>query len=196
MTCLFAWGFAVFNSHAIEVRQTPYGAIAARNLFQLHAPPTTPTPTPTPKVASKVHLTGITMILKRPVAFITIEGTKSQPEQSVILGEGDAANGVQVESIDQKAARVGILNDGESQVLNFELARPSGQQFIEATIMEVPMDNSRPSPRLTLPVQKNAEPSLSPEEQTALIELQRVKFQMEGNPAHSLLPPTGFDSNE
>lgn len=196
MICLCAWGFAVFNSHALEVRPTPYDAIAARNLFQLHDAPVKPSQVPEAKPIAKVRLTGITMILKRPVAFITIEGTKSQPEQSVILGEGDSANGVQVKSIDQKAARVGILNDGESQVLNFELARPSGQQFIEAIIMEVPMDNSRPSPRLTLPVQKNAEPSLSPEEQTALIELQRVKFQMEGNPAHSLLPPTGFDPNE
>jgi hypothetical protein len=37
---------------------------------------------------------------------------------------------------------------------------------------------------------QSSETPLSPEEQVALIELQRIKYQMDGDPTAKILPPT------
>jgi len=188
---LLALGFAPLHAPALEVRQTPYDKIPARNLFQLHAPPITRAPTQEVVHLPKITLTGIT-ILQRRLAYLTIEGIKSRPAESVTIAEGETASGIRVESIDERAGLVSVLNGGERQLLRFEPAKPSGQQFIEAIVMEVPLDNSRPP----VAPQAKVEPSLSREEQTALIELQRITLQREGNPAHALLPPTELNPNE
>ena len=188
---LLALGFAALHAPALEVRQTPYDKIPARNLFQLHAPPITRAPTQEVVHLPKITLTGIT-ILQRRLAYLTIEGIKSRPAESVTIAEGETASGIRVESIDERAGLVSVLNGGERQLLRFEPAKPSGQQFIEAIVMEVPLDNSRPP----VAPQAKVEPSLSREEQTALIELQRITLQREGNPAHALLPPTELNPNE
>lgn len=184
--CLLALGLVTFNSRAFEAKQTPYDRIAERNLFKLRPASITQKPVPEPKPHPKVRLTGITMILKKPVAFITIEGGK--PELSVTLGQGEAVKGIEVKSIDEKTGTVGILNEGELQILNFEPVKPTGQQFIGVETINVTLSPA-PSPLSPVSLQKT-EPSLSPEEQAALTELQRIKFQQEGNPVHSLLPPT------
>jgi len=188
---LLALGFAALHAPALEVRQTPYDKIPARNLFQLHAPPITRAPTQEVVHLPKITLTGIT-ILQRRLAYLTIEGIKSRPAESVTIAEGETASGIRVESIDERAGLVSVLNGGERQLLRFEPAKPSGQQFIEAIVMEVPLDNSRPP----VAPQAKVEPSLSREEQTALIELQRITLQREGNPAHTLIPPTDLNPNE
>ena len=191
---LLALGFAALHAPALEVRQTPYDKIPARNLFQLHAPPITRAPTQEVVHLPKITLTGIT-ILQRRLAYLTIEGIKSRPAESVTIAEGETASGIRVESIDERAGLVNVLNGGERQLLRFEPAKPSGQQFIEAIVMEVTLDNSRP-PVVSVAPQAKVEPSLSREEQTALIELQRITLQREGNPAHALLPPTELNPNE
>jgi len=192
---LLALGMAACNAHALEARQTPYDKIAERNLFQLHAAPIVEPLRPTVIPPPKATLTGITTILGRRMAFITIEGTKAHPGESVVLVEGGAASGIEVKGIDEKAGTVSILNGGELQILKFEPARPSGQQLVGVFQMEVILDSSR-SPVPQVAAKAKVEPSLSPEEQTALIELQRIKFQMEGNPAQVILPPTELNPNE
>jgi len=192
---LLALGLGAFHARALEARQTPYDKITERNVFQLHDPPVTLVSTQVVAQLPKLKLTGITAILRRRLAFITIEGTKGRLAESVAIAEGETAGGIRVESVDERAGLVSVLNGGERQLLRFEPAKPSGQQFIEAIIMEVPLDNSRP-PVAPVAAQAKIEPLLSREEQTALIELQRIKFQMEGNPAHALLPPTELNPNE
>ena len=181
-------GFAALNAHALEVRQSPYDKIAERNLFQLRAviaePPTT---LPPPKPLRKVTLTGITTILGKRLAFITIEGTKSRPAESVIIAEGASVNGIEMKEIDEKAGVVRVLNDGKLQILNFEPVRPSGGEPAQ-------IQASFPAP--SAPVQAKLGVAMTPEEQTALIELQRIKFQQEGNPIHAILPPTELNPNE
>src|SRR5581483_10068497 len=86
-------GLGALDAMALEARESPYDRIAQRNLFQLHAPPViveTPAPKPPPR---KITLTGITTILGRRLALITIEASKSQPADSVMLAEGQAMDG-------------------------------------------------------------------------------------------------------
>jgi hypothetical protein len=100
----------------------PYHQIVERNAFHLsafispaYAPPTVRIPIP------KISLTGITTILGRKFAFITIAGIQAgQLPVSQMLGEGEALNDVGVKSIDERAGLVQIINHGELQTLDFE----------------------------------------------------------------------------
>jgi hypothetical protein len=185
---LLAVGLATLDANALEVRQSPYDKIVERNLFQLHGPPMVFTDaTPKPSLLRKATLTGIATILERPVAFITIEGTKSQPADWVMLANGQRVNGIEVKGIDERAGVVRILNESELQILNFEPAKASGMQS-DSSLMLHP----RPSP----PVPAQPEAAMTPEEQTALIELQRIKFQQEGDPIEAILPPTQLSTND
>jgi len=184
---LLAFGVAALNAHALEARQSPYDKIVESNLFKLQAKPILPPPPPPVNQPPKVALTGITTILGKRLAFISVEGTKLHPTESMILAEGQAANGIEVKGIDEKAGVVRIFNCGELQILNFEVPKASGMRANPA-----PM--ASPSP--AAPVQARLESLMTPEEQTALIELQRIKFQQEGNPIHVILPPTDLNPNE
>jgi hypothetical protein len=184
---LLVVSFATLNASALEAQQSPYNKIAGRNVFQLHAPVVVNVEGP-PKTSPlrKATLTGITTILERQVAFITIEGTKSQPAEAVMIGKGQAVNGIEVKVIDEKAGAVRILNDGKLQILNFEPATASGLQSDQGL---------RAAPLPSFPARARSEAAMTSEEQTALIELQRVKLEQEGNPIHALLPPTELTSN-
>ena len=179
---LLVISFAAVDAGALEVQQSPYDKIAERNLFQLHAATVLiKDSAPKPPPLRKVTLTGITTILKRTVAFITIEGTKGQPAESMMIEESQALDGIEVRAIDEKAGVVKILNGDEMQILNFELPNSSGTQPSQPRMIP-----SAPAPQM----QVRPEATLTSEEQTALIELQRIKFQQEGNPSRLLLPPT------
>jgi hypothetical protein len=184
---ILVMGLAAFNSHALEARPSLYDKIPERNLFQLHAPTVRTIDLPPKPPLRKATLTGITTILGRRLAFITIEATKSQPAESVTLAEGQALNGIDVKGIDEKAAVVKILNDGELQILTFEAAKSSGLP---------PNENPKASAPVALPVQAGVEATMTPEEQAALIELQRIKFKQEGNPTYLILPPTEVSSGD
>ena len=115
--------------------KTPYDAIAKRNLFHLQpavvaeAPPPKPTPLP------KITLTGITTILGRRVAFITINGVKAgDAPQSVMVTEGEVVNGVEVKNIDEQAGIVNVVNGGESQILDFDPAKTSDGQPVKISM--------------------------------------------------------------
>jgi len=184
---LLALGVATLSAHALEVRQSPYDKISERNLFQLHAAPIPPPPPPTVNPPPKATLTGITTILGKRLAFITIEGTKARPGESMILVEGQAVNGIEVKGIDEKAGVVKILNGGELQILNFEAPKASA-------VRPNPAPMALPPP--ASPAEARLESLMTPEEQVALIELQRIKFQQESNPIHMILPPTDLNPNE
>jgi hypothetical protein len=82
---------------------------------------------------------------------------------------------------------VRILNGGVLQILNFEPVKSPGMQPNQGSVF---------SPPSATPARVKVEAAMTPEEQVALIELQRIKFQQEGNPIHTLLPPTEMTSNE
>jgi hypothetical protein len=179
---------ATLNANALEVRPSPYDKIPERNLFQLHPPIAAKVDVENkPPPLRKATLTGITTILGTRLAFITIEASKSQPAELATLAEGQALGGIEVKDIDDKAAMVRILNEGEVQILTFEAAKSSGLP---------PSGSPISSPPAALPVQARVEATMTPEEQAALIELQRIKFKQEGNPTHLILPPTGVNLDE
>lgn len=184
---LLAMSLAALDAQALEVRQSPYDRIVERNLFQLHGPPIDHVEPPPKPPLRKATLTGIATILVQPVAFITIEGTKSQREESVMLANGQRVNGVEVQGIDERAGVVRILNDGESQILNFKPAKASSMQ---------PDSSLTVPPRTIPPVQARPEAALTPEEQTALIELERIKAEMTGDSTRAILPPTELTAND
>jgi hypothetical protein len=174
----------------------PYDGIVDRNVFNLHAPPPPVNPadlvqhTPPPKIT----FTGITTILGKKLAFLTIPAAKpgSLPE-SMALAEGQAQNDVEVKQIDEKAGVVKVVNHGEPQTLDFDhdgtkTSGPPGPTMLPPPSMPPPnvMPGNVIRPLRSLPPRSN----LSPEEQVALIEIQRVKMQQENNPMSAILPPT------
>jgi hypothetical protein len=122
--CLFLWlgtimacskkpiWLLLMGASALSVKAltlaTPYDAIAKRNLFQLHPAVAAEAPPPKPLPLPKIALTGITTILGRRVAFITINGVRAgDAPQSLMVVEGQVVNGIEVKSIDERA---GIAN--------------------------------------------------------------------------------------
>jgi hypothetical protein len=207
----------------------PYDGIVERNVFNLHAP--APAPNPADLIAKapvpKVTFTGITTILGKKLAFLTIPATKpGSPPESMMLAEGQAQMGIEVKQIDDKAGIVKIVNHEEPQTLDFDHdgAKPSGPPPAAPSI-PTPAVFPRPAmppagvqpgnvirpirslqSRGSSPLSEgnnnwgggigsanNAQggaPPLTPEEQVALIEVQREKYQQENNPIGNLLPPT------
>ncbi|HWD91267.1 MAG TPA: hypothetical protein VG938_02855 [Verrucomicrobiae bacterium] len=189
--CVLMGLLLVTGASAMSEATSPYDGIVERNVFNLHAPPAKVDPesliqhTPPPKVT----FTGITTILGKKLAFLTIPGAKpgALPE-SMMLAEGQAQNEIEVKQIDEKAGVVKITNHGESQTLDFEHdgVKPSG--LPAPTMMPPP---APPPPNVIRPLRSlPPRSSLTPEEQVALIEVQRMKYQQENNPISQILPPT------
>ncbi len=102
---------------------SPYARIYQRNVFHLRPPPplhTEPAPGPLPKV----HLTGITTILRGKRALLKVEFPAKpfeRPKQeSYILREGERAGPIEVLAIDEKKAEVKVDNSGTVTTLTFE----------------------------------------------------------------------------
>jgi hypothetical protein len=209
------------GAKAVESSGTdrPYDGIVERNVFNLHAPPPAINPADLIKhePPPKVTFTGITTILGRKLAFLTIPGPKpGVPPDSMMLAEGQAQNDVEVKEIDDKAGIVKIVNHDEPQTLDFEHngATPSGPAapIPNATRFprpSLPPPNVMPTPGNVIrplrtfqprggPVSElnnggndgQASAPLSPEEQVALIEIQRMKYQQENNPISAIFPRT------
>jgi hypothetical protein len=171
-----------------RVESSAYNGIAQRNLFGLHAPVVADTAAPAAPIAlPKLTLTGITTIFGKREAFITLAATKpGQLPESFMLAEGQGFNEVEVTAIDERVGIVRVMNHGEWQVLDFDHdgVRPSNTPHDA-----MPQERILPRPE-ALPSGAGNEGSLTPEEQVALIEIQRVKFQRENNPIQTILPPT------
>jgi len=166
---------------------SPYQAIVKQNVFRLSTPKiTTVTPETKPIVLPKITLTGIMTILGRRMAFVTIAAIKpGQAAESFTLGEGQGVNQIEVKAIDEKAGVVSVLNHGELQILDFD---HDGVKTSDIRY-DPPREQILSRPAAPPPGLRN-ETALAPEEQVALIEIQRVKFQGENNPIRAILPPT------
>lgn len=121
LTLFLAW--AGLAPSRLAVAGTPYNEIPLRNAFGLHppAPVTKETPhAPLPKV----HLTGITTILKGKRALLKVEFPAKPPERpkevSYILQEGQREGPIQVLAIDEKHSQVKLNNSGTITNITFE----------------------------------------------------------------------------
>jgi hypothetical protein len=101
-----------------------------------------------------------------------------------MLAEGQGVNDIEVKTIDEKAGIVRVINHGESQVLDFV---HDGAKTPEPRNDPTPQAPTLPRPA---PTHVQNETPLTPEEQVALIEIQRVKYQQENDPTHAILPRT------
>ncbi|HEY2081742.1 MAG TPA: hypothetical protein VGI88_03075 [Verrucomicrobiae bacterium] len=169
----------------------PYDGIMERNVFNVHPSPPAVlrTPIPLSPPPPKVTFTGITSILSRKLAFLTVTATKpGAVPQSMMLAEGQAQDDIEVKQIDERAGIVKIVNHNEPQTLDFDHdgVKPTGAPPPAGNTMIPPP--APPPVNVIRPLHSRA--TLSPEEQTALIEIQRVKYQQENNPISKLLPPT------
>lgn len=106
---------------AASVGGSPYNGIVERNVFNLRAPvpPIAENPVAT-TVIPKIKLTGITTILGRKVAFITIASPKPESAEFVMLGEGQPSGGFEVKEIDATAGRVKVVGYGQEMTLGFD----------------------------------------------------------------------------
>jgi hypothetical protein len=177
----------MFLTSVVKAVNSPYAEIAKRNVFGLSAPViTVVAPTTKPLALPKITLTGITTILGRRMAFLTISAVKAgEAAESFMLAVGQGVNDIEVKNIDERAGVVSVVNHGESQILNFDRdgAKTPGPPNDPAPREPI---LPRPAPPSTV----SGEAPLTPEEQVALIEIQRVKYQQENNSIHDILPPT------
>src|ERR1043166_10041298 len=89
----------------------PYQSIVDRNIFGLHPPPPPPVNEPPRPPIPPINLTGITTILGKKLAFMSIQlppkpGEAAKPggngPTSYMLGEGEREGDIEVVSIDEK----------------------------------------------------------------------------------------------
>ena len=102
---------------------SPYSGIVERNVFGLHAPGpvVVENPIATP-VIPKVTLTGITTILGRKIALITIASSAKpgEPAEFLMLAEGQSSGGFEVREIDAETGHVKVVIYGREMALNFD----------------------------------------------------------------------------
>ena len=165
---------------ASDAPSMPYREIADRNSFGLKALQEKPEPAPVVLTLPKIRLTGITTILGRKIAFLVITGSEpSGLPECLVLAEGQRQDEIQVTEIDEKGGFVKVVNRDQEQTLEFVHADDKIPNPAHACV-DRPPNSSRSSD------------SLSPEEQTILIEAQRLKALQDGDPIAEILPPTDF----
>ena len=86
------------NAAISGVQDSPYAGIVGRNVFGLSAPVVSHDPPATKPIAlPKITLTGITTILGRRIAFLTVAGVKpGEAAESFMLAEGQGVNDIEV----------------------------------------------------------------------------------------------------
>jgi hypothetical protein len=103
-----------------DAADNPYQAIVERNVFGLKPPPVIDTNTPIIQPAAKITLTGITTILGKTQALMSVQTAgKPQPE-FFMLTEGQRAGEIEVLEIDEKGGTVKVTNQGIAQTLDFK----------------------------------------------------------------------------
>lgn len=196
-----------------ETSANQYQGIVDRNVFNLRPPPPPINPADLVKKQEppKITLDGITTILGKKETFLTMPGPKpGTPAQTLMLAEGQAEDEVEVTSIDEKAGVVKVVNHGEAQTLDFDHngtkppppAPPTGPVTIPPIPAPAPA-NGQPSPFpnvirpiRTLPTRSpggfggGPQTPMSPEDQSMMIEAQRMKAIQENDPIAKILPPT------
>ena len=114
--CLHAWALVS------DGQGCPYLGIVQRNAFNLRGPsPLIEDATARLSPFPKITLTGITTILGRKIAFITIAGSKAgQLPESLMLTEGQVQGEIQVHEIDEKAGCVKIIDYSRELIIGFD----------------------------------------------------------------------------
>jgi hypothetical protein len=108
----------LFVASALASDDNPYQSIVDRNVFGLHPPPPPPSNEPPKPPIPAINLTGITTILGKKMAFMTIQLPAKAGEQpkpgptSFMLTEGERDGDVEVISIDEKAGTVKVSEFG------------------------------------------------------------------------------------
>ena len=101
----------------------PYHGIVDRNVFGLKPPPPPPRPEDNQPPPPKVTLTGITTLLGKKLALMTMQLPAKPPapakEESYMLAEGEGQDELEVLQIDEKAGKVQVKNHGTPQTLDF-----------------------------------------------------------------------------
>jgi hypothetical protein len=129
LTATIQWAAA-----AADPRANPYGQIVDRNVFGLKPPPPPQVEAPKEEVKPppNVKLTGISNLAQKR-AFIEVTEQQApkagQPPNTInrpILGEGEAAFGVEVLAIDVEKSIVRIRNAGVESELTFEPIKSQG----------------------------------------------------------------------
>ena len=110
---LFLFAFTTFAD-----TESPYQSIVDRNVFGLRPPPPPPSTEPPKPPIPPINLTGITTILGKKMAFMTIQLPPKPGEQgkpgptSFMLSEGERDGDIEVVSIDEKAETVKVSEFG------------------------------------------------------------------------------------
>ncbi len=98
----------------------PYQRIVERNVFALQAVVPRVAENPPPLIIPNITLTGITTILGRKIAFVTIAAAKpGQPPEFLMLAEGQSGGGFEVKEIDDQAGCVKVEGYGQGMALSF-----------------------------------------------------------------------------
>lgn len=110
---------------AAGVKDNPYQAIAARDLFKLRHPPARPVDPVQRRVFPEVRVTGLTDVCGRSEVLLELVEAGKQPRRA-ILQAGEALAGVRVVSVDVRAGWVRLQCEGEEQWLWLSTNQMSG----------------------------------------------------------------------
>src|SRR6266436_8393730 len=114
---LFVVAFLVAAT-AIAGTENPYQGIVDRNVFGLRPPPPPPSNEPPKPPIPAINLQGITTILGKKMAFMTVQlptkpGEQAKPgPTSFMLCEGERDGDIEVVSIDEIAGTVKVNDCG------------------------------------------------------------------------------------
>ena len=106
-------------THA-EIASERFSAIVAKNTFRLWPPNPLTIEVPPPPIRPQITLQGITTILGRTQALLTIRSQSKSvelPETSCVLAEGDSRSDIVVLEISAELGTVRISNLGLEQTL-------------------------------------------------------------------------------
>ena len=176
---------------------TPYVPIVERNIFGLN-PPQVVAPT-APEPPSTITLNGIMTIFGTPQALLKVAVPPRPPEpakeESLILGEGERQDDIEVTHIDQKAGVVTFNNHGVVQEIPLVKAPPitTPTPVVMNSSFAPPGNGPGQSPNMGNSSSPPAQPQLSPEEQMIMIAAQHAKAQQAGDPMARIFPPTPLD---
>jgi hypothetical protein len=106
----------LFAATAIAGTENPYQGIVDRNVFGLRPPPPPPSNEPPKPPIPAINLQGITTILGKKMAFMTIQlppkGGEPAKPTSFMLSEGERDGDIEVVSIDEVAGTVKVNDFG------------------------------------------------------------------------------------
>ncbi len=212
---------ASLRADTVPLTGNPYALVVARNIFGLLPPVAVDTAPPVAEPPVKITLNGIMNVFGQVQAFFKVAGRTPGKEDSYMLTEGQGQDEIEVVKIDEKNGVVTFNNHGLEQVLPLaaaagSLPTPTGGTGVAGVSGGIPapagnfvssgfntafggrgIAGGNPGTDLrTVPTRNNSfiqqpQTSLSPEEQTVAIEVNReVTKQQVLEGSMPPLPPT------